>query len=218
MEAASTCSLTQANQVVSQLKAGLAEAKRVNRQVTPVSDIDNFKRLMSKFLSRASDEVEALEDLFEKTEKKYTELATFYAEDPAKLPAEEFFKTIATFINQVRDGYKMLSNVQKAEEAKARIEAKRAERLAEMSEGGREEEVAAAAPTASGKKPSKTPRVGRGAAQDAVAGIDLDALIAGGGSKASEEPKKKATSRRKVDKGEAAAALAGIDLDKMLGK
>lgn len=71
VEAAATCSLTQAQSVVSTLKQGLADAKRINRQVTPLNEIDNFKKLMSKFLSRASDEVEALEDLYEKTDKKY---------------------------------------------------------------------------------------------------------------------------------------------------
>ena len=175
--------------------------------MTPVNEIDNFKKLMSKFLSRASDEVEALEDLFDKTEKKYNELAAFYAEDPGKLPAEEFFKIVATFIAQVRDGYKVLNAIQKAEEAKARIEAKRAERMAETAAEKEEEEAPAA------RKTSRSPRPNRSAAEDAVAGIDLDALMSG-----KKEEKKKKKTGRKVNKEDAAAALAGIDLEKMLGK
>ena len=194
--------------MVSQLKQGLADAKRVNRQVSPINEIDNFKKLMSKFLSRASDEVEALEDLFDKTEKKYTELAAFYAEDPGKLPAEEFFKIVFIFITHVREGYKMLSALRKAEEAKARIEAKRAERIAEMAEEKEDLDV----PISAKKSGSKSPRPGRSDAQIAVAGIDLDALM---GGKSDDKPKPKKTGRR-VGKEDAAAALQGLDLEKMM--
>jgi formin 2 len=230
VEAASTCSLQQANAVVSALKNGLLEAKKINRQVSPINEIDNFKKLMSKFLSRASDEVEALEDLFEKTEKKYNELATFYAEDPAKLSAEEFFKMIATFISDVKDGYKIMNAQKKAAESKARIEANRAARMAEQEEKNEEEGVH----VHKGKsKGGKSPRVARGAAEDAVAGLDLDALMSGGGEKKKKKKKKKDNSddeeeeevvekkekksrRRKVGKDEALAAAAGIDLDSFL--
>jgi diaphanous 1 len=237
VEAASTCSLTQAQSVVSSLKQGLADAKRINRQVTPLNEIDNFKKLMSKFLSRASDEVEALEDLYEKTDKKYKELAQFYAEDPAKLAAEEFFKIINTFVTHVKEGYKVLSAAKKAEEAKARIEAKRQERMAEM---GKEEEPEEVTPKNRSGKTSKSPRVGRGDAAAAVAGLDMDAIIGGDekpkkksskkvvddeeGGEEEEQPKpaKKAPSatsaaKRRVGKDEAQAALAGIDLDSMIG-
>lgn len=74
--------------------------------MTPINENDKFKALMSKFLSRASDEVEALENLYEKTDAKYKELAAYYAEDPAKFPPEEFFKCdrgrVALFCCSVR--------------------------------------------------------------------------------------------------------------------
>ncbi len=68
----------------------------------------------------------------------------------------------------------MLSAAKKSEEAKARIEAKRQERMAEMKE---EEEVEQPKARSGGKIPSKTPRAGKQDAAAAVAGIDLDALI-----------------------------------------
>ncbi len=129
----------------------------------------------------------------------------------------------------------MLSAAKKAEEAKARIEAKRQERMAEV--GGAKEAEEEEKPKSRTKTAGKSPRVGRGDAAAAVAGLDLDALI-GGDDKPKKKSSKKAVaeeegeeeeeqakprkttsaaaSKRRVGKDEAQAALAGIDLDSIV--
>jgi hypothetical protein len=81
---------------VNTLKKDFKNVERFTEEMD-LEGAERFHDIMTKFLSRAREEVEQISKDFQKMESEYSNIAKYYGEDPKSVPVEDFFSTIAKF-------------------------------------------------------------------------------------------------------------------------
>ena len=103
----------------------------------PLNADDKFGEIMTKFLAEAKDQFQLLEQMFNKMERLYKEIARYYAFDTKKYTLDEFFNDIKSFKDQFIEAHKdnmkkreMEEKVKRAQKAKEKAEQEKKERKA----------------------------------------------------------------------------------------
>lgn len=115
---------------INELELDLKNFKAVN------SD-DKFKEMMATFLLEAKDKFQLLEQMYNKMERLFKEIARYYAFDPNKYTLDELFSDIKSFKDQFIEAHKdnvkkreMEEKVKRALKAKEKAEQEKRERKA----------------------------------------------------------------------------------------
>lgn len=99
-----------------------ASLLQLERQLTVTANIpnkpenDKFTHVMGPFAKSAREQYELLLGMYNKMEKSYNDLATYFCFDPVKIPIEEFFGDVQKFIAEFRKAYDDNLRVKEAEE------------------------------------------------------------------------------------------------------
>jgi len=114
-------------------KAALAKDYRtMDEMLKTYEEKDKFTDIMTSFLATAKVDLEQLDTSIKITEDKYSEVVTYFGEDPKTMAPDEFFGGFTKFFDSLREAAKQNDAAeQNAEKEKRREEAKN-KRQAEM--------------------------------------------------------------------------------------
>lgn len=103
----------------------------------PQGPDDKFSEVMQPFATEAREQHNILQQMFNKIDKLYSDLAEYFAFDKSKYTVEEFLGDMKTFKDQFQKAYKdnvklreTEEKIRRAKEAKAKAELEKQERLA----------------------------------------------------------------------------------------
>jgi hypothetical protein len=107
------------------MEEGIKKAKgEVKHHAKPQGKEDKFIEKMKAFLATGEPTCSKLKEQVTLMEKKYEEIATYFTFDPKKIPMEEFFGDLNTFIKEFerarKENAKIREQLEKQKQAKAR--------------------------------------------------------------------------------------------------
>lgn len=99
VDKAKTVNTDHLDKSVKSMKKSLKDIETHLKTHKPSGDRDRFLDVMTKFLNNAKEKFNVLESMFNKIDRLYKDLGTYFCFDPKKFTLDEFFTEISTFKN-----------------------------------------------------------------------------------------------------------------------